>query len=134
MINRSKQLTRRDALRAAAGAGAMVAGLPSRSVVASDLNSKYIDAHSHIWTRDIQRYPLREGVTLDDLDPPSFTAEELLSKGSTTCASRETLVPPAPGTEEATAVAVATAARAVPPARGSTSSSVVSFMGHSRAQ
>jgi predicted TIM-barrel fold metal-dependent hydrolase len=79
VINRSKQLTRRDALRAAAGAGAMVAGLPSRSVVASDLNSKYIDAHSHIWTRDIQRYPLREGVTLDDLDPPSFTAEELLS-------------------------------------------------------
>ncbi|MEZ6146382.1 MAG: hypothetical protein R3B91_13415 [Planctomycetaceae bacterium] len=38
----------------------------------------YIDAHSHIWTRDIEAYPLANGNTLDDLKPPSFTTEELL--------------------------------------------------------
>lgn len=37
-----------------------------------------IDAHSHIWTRDVARYPLAAGQTVDDLAPPSFTAEELL--------------------------------------------------------
>jgi len=37
-----------------------------------------IDAHSHIWTRDIAKYPLAPGQTLDDLAPSSFTTEELL--------------------------------------------------------
>jgi predicted TIM-barrel fold metal-dependent hydrolase len=37
-----------------------------------------IDAHSHIWTREIDRFPLAAGVTLDDLKPASFTSEELL--------------------------------------------------------
>ena len=38
-----------------------------------------IDCHSHIWTPDTDRYPLVEGKTKADLDPPSFTAEELLA-------------------------------------------------------
>src|SRR5262245_14842671 len=38
-----------------------------------------IDAHSHIWTRDVEHYPLAKGQTLDDLKPASFTAEELLA-------------------------------------------------------
>jgi len=38
----------------------------------------WIDAHSHIWTRDVENYPLAEGKTVGDLDPPSFTTEELL--------------------------------------------------------
>ncbi|MBX3437953.1 MAG: amidohydrolase [Planctomycetaceae bacterium] len=38
-----------------------------------------IDAHSHIWTRDIAAYPLAAGMTLDDLAPSSFTVEELLN-------------------------------------------------------
>jgi predicted TIM-barrel fold metal-dependent hydrolase len=37
-----------------------------------------IDAHSHIWTRDVASFPLATGVAVDDLAPPSFTAEELL--------------------------------------------------------
>ncbi|WP_235905198.1 amidohydrolase family protein [Tautonia marina] len=37
-----------------------------------------IDAHSHIWTPDLDRYPLAEGFTRDDMQPASFTAEELL--------------------------------------------------------
>lgn len=45
---------------------------------AEDASASYIDAHSHIWTRDIAKYPLAEGKTLADLKPASFTAEELL--------------------------------------------------------
>ncbi len=38
----------------------------------------FIDAHSHIWTRDVDKFPLAEGKTVADLAPASFTAEELL--------------------------------------------------------
>ncbi len=39
----------------------------------------YIDAHSHIWTPDVHHYPLAEGFTVADMQPASFTAEELLA-------------------------------------------------------
>jgi predicted TIM-barrel fold metal-dependent hydrolase len=37
----------------------------------------FIDAHSHIWTPDTDTYPLAEGYRKDQMNPPSFTAEEL---------------------------------------------------------
>ncbi len=40
----------------------------------------YIDAHSHIWTPDTAHYPLAEGYTVADMNPKSFTAEELLAQ------------------------------------------------------
>jgi predicted TIM-barrel fold metal-dependent hydrolase len=39
----------------------------------------YIDAHSHVWTPDVARYPLAEGFAVADMKPPSFTADELLA-------------------------------------------------------
>ncbi len=39
----------------------------------------YIDAHSHIWTPDVAHYPLAKGFKVADMQPPSFTAEELLA-------------------------------------------------------
>jgi predicted TIM-barrel fold metal-dependent hydrolase len=39
----------------------------------------YIDAHSHIWTPDVAHYPLAAGFHVDDMQPRSFTAEELLA-------------------------------------------------------
>ena len=39
----------------------------------------YIDAHSHIWTPDVAHYPLANGFKVEDMKPPSFTAEELLA-------------------------------------------------------
>lgn len=39
----------------------------------------YIDAHSHVWTPDVAHYPLAEGFQKQDMQPPSFTAEELLA-------------------------------------------------------
>ncbi len=44
------------------------------------MNDKpYIDAHCHIWTPDTDHYPLGQGFTKEDMQPPSFTAEELLA-------------------------------------------------------
>lgn len=39
----------------------------------------FIDAHSHIWTPDTDRYPLASGWTRELMQPSSFTAEELLA-------------------------------------------------------
>ncbi|MBD3674953.1 MAG: amidohydrolase family protein [Planctomycetaceae bacterium] len=77
--------SRRDFLKASASA-ATAFGLTSSVIpelsMAEDCTTTneypWIDAHSHIWTRDVKRYPLANGMTLDDLDPPSFTTEELL--------------------------------------------------------
>jgi predicted TIM-barrel fold metal-dependent hydrolase len=38
----------------------------------------YIDAHSHVWSPDTDKWPLAKGQTKEDLKPPSFTPEELL--------------------------------------------------------
>ncbi len=39
----------------------------------------YIDAHVHVWTDDLERYPLAPGYTRDQMRPPTFTPEELLA-------------------------------------------------------
>lgn len=74
--------TRREFLTTASAA-AMAGATFSKIAAAADAGpsalSGVIDAHSHIWTRDIKAYPLAAGVTLDHLAPPSFTAEELLN-------------------------------------------------------
>ena len=68
--------TRRQVL---AGTAAMLAGVSEPgSVNGTGIKSGFIDAHSHIWTRDVARFPLANGNTVDDLKPPSFTAEELM--------------------------------------------------------
>ena len=52
----------------------------------------YIDAHSHIWTRDVERFPLATGQTVEDLRPPSFTAEELLATAQPAGVGRVVLI------------------------------------------
>jgi predicted TIM-barrel fold metal-dependent hydrolase len=37
----------------------------------------YVDAHSHVWSPDVERWPLAKGQTKADLAPRSFTPEEL---------------------------------------------------------
>jgi predicted TIM-barrel fold metal-dependent hydrolase len=37
----------------------------------------FIDAHVHVWTSDTARYPLAPGFKKADMNPPSFTPEEL---------------------------------------------------------
>ena len=68
-------VTRRAAL--AAGTAALgVAMTPPAPAADGDL--PWIDAHSHIWPAEADRYPLAPGLTTKDLDPPSFTDEELM--------------------------------------------------------
>ncbi len=40
----------------------------------------YIDAHVHVWTPDMGAYPVAEGFTKADLQPASFTPEQLLAE------------------------------------------------------
>jgi len=74
----SPQSTRRTFLQGTAAATAM-------TLVTDPLNAKkknegnWIDAHSHIWTRDLKTFPLAKGQKLKDLDPPSFNAKELFA-------------------------------------------------------
>src|SRR5438128_10751099 len=38
---------------------------------------QYIDAHVHVWTPDTSHYPLAAGHRKEEMQPPSFTPEEL---------------------------------------------------------
>jgi predicted TIM-barrel fold metal-dependent hydrolase len=57
---------------AAAGFGVPAAGAPDRP-------GGFVDAHVHVWTPDTARYPLAAGFTTADMQPPSFTADELFA-------------------------------------------------------
>jgi predicted TIM-barrel fold metal-dependent hydrolase len=37
----------------------------------------FIDAHVHVWTPDVDHFPLAAGYKKKDMEPPSFTREEL---------------------------------------------------------
>jgi predicted TIM-barrel fold metal-dependent hydrolase len=39
----------------------------------------YIDAHVHVWTPDVERYPLAPGWSTSQMSPRSFTPQELLA-------------------------------------------------------
>jgi predicted TIM-barrel fold metal-dependent hydrolase len=75
--------TRRQALAACAAgaAGALVSAWPVQLQAAEvDLQKlPWIDAHSHVWSPDVQRWPLAGKQTVEDLKPRSFTPEELLA-------------------------------------------------------
>ncbi len=87
MTQKPLDWTRRDLLAtgirvAGVGvAGGLIGQLPGSQSTARGETKKMptIDAHSHIWTRDIKKYPLAKGASLSDLAPPSFTTEELLA-------------------------------------------------------
>jgi len=99
--NQSNRWTRRDLLAngvRAAGAGvvgSLVMQLPLNKPATAGAEANkmaVIDAHSHIWTRDIEKYPLNEGATLADLAPASFTTEELLATMGTENVDRCVLI------------------------------------------
>jgi predicted TIM-barrel fold metal-dependent hydrolase len=52
----------------------------------------FIDAHVHVWTPDVKRYPLAEGYRPEDMQPPSFTPEELLQHARPNGVTRVTLI------------------------------------------
>ena len=52
----------------------------------------HIDAHSHIWTADVKRFPLAPGKTVKDLQPRSFSPETLIALGKTEGIARHVLI------------------------------------------
>jgi predicted TIM-barrel fold metal-dependent hydrolase len=38
-----------------------------------------IDAHVHVWTPEVEKYPLARGYAVSDMRPPSFTQEQLFA-------------------------------------------------------
>ena len=70
-------LNRRKFLHVAAGAAALAPTIGSHGL-AEVAEDSLIDAHSHIWGRDVTRFPLKKGTDLTDLDPPSFSIDALL--------------------------------------------------------
>lgn len=70
-------MTRREAL--AVGAVALGAATLSNTVRGDTDDAPWIDAHSHIWPPDTDKFPLAPGQTKKDLNPPSFTDDELMA-------------------------------------------------------
>ena len=67
------QLNRRDFARASAIAAVAASSLPAAEP------RGYIDAHVHVWTPDTQNYPLHSSFSKEQMQPPSFTPEQLFS-------------------------------------------------------
>ncbi len=74
-------MTRRDALAVGAAVSLTAlnsaSSLPAQSKQANE--TPWIDAHSHIWPLETDKFPLAPGKTKKDLNPPSFTDDELMA-------------------------------------------------------
>ena len=74
-VSEFHRMTRRDALTVTAAAIGVAATI--NPVFAED-DAPWIDAHSHIWPPETDKFPLTAGQTKKDLNPPSFTDDELM--------------------------------------------------------
>lgn len=72
----TETMSRREAL-AVGVAMSLTAMTPEASAQQNDL--PWIDAHSHIWPPETDKFPLAGGFTKKDLAPPSFTDDELMA-------------------------------------------------------
>jgi predicted TIM-barrel fold metal-dependent hydrolase len=74
-----RRQTRRAILKTIGMAGgAIVAGCTALPRLGQTFTG-YIDAHCHVWTDDVDKFPLRDGVNKQSLQPSIFTAKQLLS-------------------------------------------------------
>jgi predicted TIM-barrel fold metal-dependent hydrolase len=73
-----KTISRRKFLRQSS-ASALAAPLIANSTVAADEKGDYIDAHVHVWTPDVAKFPIAEGRQRSEMAPLSFTPEELFA-------------------------------------------------------
>lgn len=73
-------------------AGAASLLLPAACVHRADLDG-LIDAHVHVWTPDVKRYPISEGFTVEkDMKPASFTPEEYFAHSKPCGVTRTVLI------------------------------------------
>lgn len=98
----SQRLSRRAVL-SRAGAMAAAAAVSSATPLAVLARTRqtgrpeppsggWIDAHVHVWTPDVARYPLAEGYQAADMQPPSFTPQELMRHAAPVGVGRVVLI------------------------------------------
>lgn len=68
-------MTTRRSFLATAGA----ASLSGCELLRSKSGGDHIDAHVHVWTPEVEKYPLARGYAVSDMRPPSFTPEQLFA-------------------------------------------------------
>jgi predicted TIM-barrel fold metal-dependent hydrolase len=56
------------------------------------LSEGSIDAHVHVWTPDVKKYPLAAGFAKQDMAPMSFTPDELFAQCRPEGVARITLI------------------------------------------
>ncbi|MFK7788569.1 MAG: amidohydrolase [Phycisphaeraceae bacterium] len=73
------QLTRRNLMKAGviSFAGPMVGCVSTRSK--GLVSPGFVDAHAHVWSDNLAKYPLGPWATPDAMKPATFTADELLA-------------------------------------------------------
>jgi predicted TIM-barrel fold metal-dependent hydrolase len=62
---------------------ALAAAAPLQLTQATEATAErtgWIDAHVHVWTPDVKTYPIDKDYKVADMQPPSFTAAELLQQ------------------------------------------------------
>ena len=75
---RTRALSRR-AFASASSAAAVCLLATGATRAANQPSQGWIDAHVHVWHPDTIKYPLAEGFEEAEMQPPSFTPEELFS-------------------------------------------------------
>ncbi|MBI3869505.1 MAG: amidohydrolase [Verrucomicrobia bacterium] len=73
----ARGLSRREFLSAAA-TSATVLSIGCRSAAVPGV-PRHIDAHVHLWTSDLSRYPIDAGFKESEMQPPLFTPEQLFA-------------------------------------------------------
>ncbi len=68
---------RRSLLQSAIALTASAASMPALRAFENPSEPGYVDAHVHVWSPDVVRYPLGAKFKTDDMKPASFTPEQL---------------------------------------------------------
>ena len=87
-MSKQTQRSRRHFITAATAAG-LAWQCPLRG---EENRSEWIDAHVHVWTPDVKKYPLAEGFQVSNMQPPSFTPEELFAHSKPAGVARIVLI------------------------------------------
>ncbi len=85
--------SRRAALKSGAAAIGGAMWVAAQQASAADVPAVgSIDAHAHVWTSDVERYPLAAGFSVGDMRPASFTPAELMAHARPCGVTRVTLI------------------------------------------
>jgi predicted TIM-barrel fold metal-dependent hydrolase len=82
-------IDRRTTLKGIVG---LAVACAARQTLGKEEKDGWVDAHSHIWTSDTDRFPLVAGLTKKDLAPASFTDDELMAVASPEGVTRVVLI------------------------------------------